>query len=96
MNVKVLGPGCGNCKRLFANTQEALKQLGLAVSATKVEDYAEIAKYNVMSTPALVVDEEVLFSGKVPSAKEIADLITKGRQEKPEGGGCGCGGSKCC
>ncbi|HAR42727.1 MAG TPA: redox-active disulfide protein 2 [Bdellovibrionales bacterium] len=94
MNVKVLGPGCANCKRLAANTQEALKQLGLEALVTKIEDYAEIAKYNVMSTPALVIDEKVLMTGKVPSVSELAEIISKGKVQKPQGG-C-CSGSGCC
>jgi len=78
MDIKQLGPGCANCKRLVANTQEALKQLGLDVPVTKVEDYAEIAKYGIMSTPALVIDEKLIFYGKVPVVKELAEMISKG------------------
>ena len=95
MNIKILGPGCANCKRLVANTVEALKQLKLDISVIKVEDYAEIAKYSIMSTPALVIDEKVLFNGKVPSVNELAEMIKKGVPQKPQGGGCGCSGGCC-
>jgi small redox-active disulfide protein 2 len=94
MNVKILGPGCANCKRLEANTKEALKQLGIDVLVTKIEDYAAIMKYGVMSTPALVIDEKVLLTGKVPSVKELAEIISKSKTEDSTGG-C-CSGSKCC
>ncbi|MGK5088825.1 thioredoxin family protein [Bdellovibrionota bacterium FG-2] len=94
MNIKILGPGCANCKRLTVNTQEALKQLGIDASVTKIEDYAEIAKYGIMSTPALVIDEKVLFNGKVPSVSELAEIISKGNEQKSKGG-C-CSGSSCC
>ena len=94
MKVKVLGPGCTNCKRLASNTQEALKKLGIDAPVLKIEDYAEIAKYSVMSTPALVIDEKVLFTGKVPSVMELTEIISKGTVQKSEGG-C-CSGSGCC
>lgn len=75
MIVKILGPGCRNCHALEERTREALTQLGLAADIETVTDYAEIAGYGVMKTPGLVVDEEVLVAGKVPSAKDIARLI---------------------
>lgn len=75
MIVKILGPGCRNCHALEERTREALTQLGLAADIEAVTGYAEIAGYGVMKTPGLVVDEEVLVAGKVPSAKDIARLI---------------------
>ncbi len=76
MIVKILGPGCRNCHALEERTREALTQLGLDADIQAVTDYAEIAGYGVMKTPGLVVDEEVLVAGKVPSAKELAQLLT--------------------
>lgn len=75
MNVKILGPGCKNCERLEARTREALQELGLDASVEKVTDYAQIAAYGVMKTPGLVVDEQVVVSGRVPTAREIAGLL---------------------
>lgn len=76
MIVKILGPGCTNCTRLERATREALAQLGLDATVEKVEDYPTIMGYGIMSTPALVVDEEVLFSGRVPKPAEIKQLLT--------------------
>ena len=75
MHIKVLGPGCRNCQNLERNTHAALASLGLDASGEKVTDYAEIAGYGVLRTPGLVVDEEVVASGRVPKPEEIADLL---------------------
>lgn len=75
MIIKILGPGCANCRSLERNTREALSQLGLEASIEKVEDYPSILGYGVMATPGLVVDETVLVSGRVPKAAEISALL---------------------
>jgi len=75
MIIKVLGPGCTNCKNLERVTREAVDALGLDATIEKVEDYAAIMGYGVMSTPALVVDEQVLVSGRVPKAAEVRELL---------------------
>jgi small redox-active disulfide protein 2 len=69
--IKVLGPGCANCRNLEKATRQALADLGLDATVEKVTDYPTIAGYGVMSTPALVVDERVLLSGRVPGAEEV-------------------------
>jgi len=71
MDVKVLGTGCAKCKSLEKLTKEVIEKNGINATVTKVEDIMEIMKYNVMSTPALVVNEEVKIKGKLPSADEI-------------------------
>ena len=63
MDIKILGPGCRNCATLEKRTHEALAELGQDATVTKVTDYAEIAAYGVMQTPALVIDEQVVVSG---------------------------------
>jgi len=75
MIIKVLGTGCTNCKNLERVTREAVDALGLDATIEKVEDYAAIIGYGVMSTPALVVDEQVLVSGRVPKAAEVRELL---------------------
>ncbi len=72
---KVLGSGCSNCKTLEARTTEALAGLGRTVKVEKVTDYAGIASYGVMSTPALAIDDQVVVAGRVPTVAELADLI---------------------
>ncbi len=75
MLIKVLGPGCANCKNLERVTREALAELGSEATIEKVEDYALIMGYGVMSTPALVIDEKVVVSGRVPKTSEVRELI---------------------
>ncbi len=76
MNVKILGPGCKNCRHLETRTREALEGLGLQAEVEKVTDYGEIASYGIMSTPGLVVDDQVLVSGRVPDTRELGELIS--------------------
>lgn len=75
MNIKILGTGCANCKKLEANTRKAVEVLNLDATVEKVEDMNAIMAYGVMSTPALVVDEQVKFMGRVPSPKEIQKYL---------------------
>ncbi|HOO32091.1 MAG TPA: thioredoxin family protein [Thermotogota bacterium] len=71
MTIKILGSGCSKCKKLEANARQAIKELGLEADVVKVQDIGDIMGYGVMSTPALVVDEEVKSSGKLLSAEDI-------------------------
>ncbi|MGB3013311.1 MAG: thioredoxin family protein [Candidatus Nanopelagicales bacterium] len=75
MKIKILGPGCANCQRLEERTKEAVEALGLDVNLEKVTDAAEIASYGIMRTPGLVVDDTVVVAGRVPSTREISDLL---------------------
>jgi len=77
MEIKILGIGCKNCVNLAKNTEEALKELGMEATITKVTDMKDIAKYGIMRTPGLVFDEKVVSYGKVASADEIAELLKK-------------------
>jgi small redox-active disulfide protein 2 len=75
MDIKILGTGCVNCKHLETLTRTALDELGLAVEIEKVTDAGEIVSWGVMSTPALVIDDEVVVSGRVPPADQIKQFI---------------------
>ena len=75
MIVKILGPGCANCKNLERLTREALAELGQDAVVEKVEDYPTIMGYGIMSTPGLVVDEKVLVSGRIPRPAEVRELL---------------------
>lgn len=75
MIIKILGPGCRNCANLERVTRQALEDLGLDATVEKVEDYPTIVAYGVMATPALVVDERVLTSGRVPTRQEVRELL---------------------
>jgi small redox-active disulfide protein 2 len=71
IQVKVLGSGCPNCKRLESETRAALEAAAVRYELTKVTDYADIAAYGVMQTPALVINEQVVSSGKIPKRDQI-------------------------
>lgn len=77
MEIKILGTGCAKCKTLEKLTREVLEKNGIEASVTKVEDIAEIMKYRILSTPALVVNENVEIKGRVPSAAEIIEVLSK-------------------
>jgi len=88
MEIKILGTGCPKCKTLEKITREVVEQNGIdatvikvedGIDATviKVEDIYQIMKYGVMTTPALVVNEKVEIKGRIPSAEEIKQLLTK-------------------
>ena len=75
MHIKILGAGCANCTRLEQVTREALDALGLEATVEKVTDYGEIAAYGIMRTPGLVVDEQVVVAGRVPTAAHVRELL---------------------
>ena len=75
MKIKVLGTGCAKCKLLYAEAQKAVTTSGVVVELEKVEKIDEIMKYGVMMTPALVIDEQVKASGRIPPALEIVSWI---------------------
>ena len=75
MKIEVLGTGCAKCKTLYENTKKALQESGTVAEVVKVEDIRSIMKYGVMSTPALVIDGQVKFSGKVASVGEIMGML---------------------
>lgn len=75
MIIKILGPGCNNCRNLERATREAIATMDIDATIEKVEDYPAIVSYGVMSTPALVVDEKVVVSGRVPTPAQIQELL---------------------
>ena len=75
MEIKVLGAGCPNCKRLEKLAREAISELGVDAAVTKVTDFDQIMAYDIVATPALVIDEQVLVSGHVPRKDEVRSWI---------------------
>jgi len=75
LKIKVLGPGCANCKRLEQIAQREVKNLSVEADIEKVTDYGQIMGYGVMSTPGLVINEQVVSFGRVPTNQEVADWI---------------------
>ncbi len=78
--IKILGSGCKKCKELEANTRKVLETLGMDPAVDHITDFAQIAAYGVMTTPALVVDGKVVSYGKVLKAEEVAAILKKERQ----------------
>ena len=77
MEIKVLGTGCPKCKSLEKITRETVEKSGIDARVIKVEDIGDIMNYGVMRTPALVINEKVVLSGRVPSEKELTEILTQ-------------------
>ena len=71
MEIKVLGTGCPKCRKVYANAQRAIADLGIAVKLEKVEAIDEILRYGVMMTPAVVINGRVRASGRIASVEEL-------------------------
>ena len=75
ISVKVLGPGCANCKKLEVVVRKVLASQGLAAEVEKVTDYADIMKWNILSTPGLVVNNKVVSTGRIPAESELRSWL---------------------
>ena len=75
MEVKVLGPGCAKCKSTYVVVEKIIKENNLDATLTKVDDIVEMMSYNILSTPAVVVDGEVRIKGHVPSENEVKEAL---------------------
>ncbi|MFT3892686.1 MAG: thioredoxin family protein [Anaerolineales bacterium] len=76
LTIKVLGSGCANCKRVEQIARKVVTTLGIEAEIIKVTDYNDIASYNILSTPGLVINEKVVSSGRIPSEAEITTFVT--------------------
>lgn len=77
INVKVLGSGCANCKRLEATVRKVVETKGVQADIEKVTDYAEIMKWPILSTPGLVVNGKLVSAGRIPTEAEIANWLAE-------------------
>jgi small redox-active disulfide protein 2 len=82
LTIKVLGPGCDNCKKLAYLTERAVSHLSIEAKIEKVTDYAEIMKYPILSTPGLVLNEKLVVSWRIPSEAEITTFLTTAMMEE--------------
>ena len=75
LNIKVLGPGCANCKKLEEIAREAVAAVGVGAEITKVTDMQQIIAYDVLKTPGLVINEKLVSSGRIPTPASVAEWI---------------------
>lgn len=75
IEIKVLGPGCANCKRLEQIARKAIDKLAVEANLVKVTDYQQIVDLGVMSTPGLIVNDKVVSSGRIPSEDEVTAWV---------------------
>jgi len=77
IEIKVLGPGCPKCKTTYSNVLEALKKTNMEANVEKVEDIEEMMKYNVLTTPVLMINGEMKVKGRIAQVSEIVDFLKK-------------------
>ena len=75
LEIKVLGPGCANCSKLEQNTRKAVSEMGFEADIDKITDYGEIMSYPILSTPGLVINGDVVCSGRVPTQAEVTTWL---------------------
>lgn len=73
--IKVLGPGCPKCKTTYNNVLEALKQLNIQADVIKIDDIEEMMKYNILTTPVLMIDDVIKVKGRVAQVEEIKEFL---------------------
>ena len=87
MKIKILGPGCARCRQLEQTAKEVVKELGLEAAIEEVKDMKKIMQYPILTTPGLVVNEELVCSGKVPNKAEVTRFIINAldKEERAKG-----------
>ena len=75
LTIKVLGPGCPNCNQVEQIARKAVDEMGMQAEFTKVSDYGDIMQYEILSTPGLVINENVVCSGRIPSQAEVTTWL---------------------
>lgn len=86
MKIKVLGPGCPRCHQLEQTVKDVVKELAVDASIEEVKDVKKIMAYPILTTPGLVVNEELVCSGKVPNKAEVTKLIVNSLEREQRDG----------
>ena len=81
LTIKVLGSGCANCKRLEQIARQVVSDMALEAEIIKVTEYPEIMKYNILSTPGLVINEKIVSSGRIPTPAEVTTWLVNAEME---------------
>ena len=82
MNIKILGTGCAKCHQLEQVTRDVVKELAIDATVEEVKDIKKIMNYHILTTPGLVINEELVCSGKVPSKAEVTQLLINGLEKE--------------
>lgn len=80
LTIKVLGSGCANCKRLEQIARKVIEEMSIEAEVVKVTEYPDIMKYNIMSTPGLVINEKVVSYGRIPTPAEVTTWVADALQ----------------
>jgi small redox-active disulfide protein 2 len=81
LNIKVLGPGCDNCKKVESIARNAVVSLSVQAEITKITDWVEIKKYPILSTPGLVINEKLVCAGRIPNEAEVTTWLVNAEME---------------
>lgn len=97
MKIKILGSGCATCGKLFELTKQAVDELEIKADLEHITDIQKIIELGIMSSPVMLIDEQVVLSGQVPDLEKIKEIITSFTSDqecpgKDVSGGCSCGG----
>ena len=94
--IKILGTGCSKCHAMASIVQDVIQENNINATIEKIEDIMEIMEYNVMSTPALVVDEVITIKGRIPSKTEVLDILKSSNSIKKDNSKTDCCSNDCC
>jgi small redox-active disulfide protein 2 len=81
LTIKILGPGCSNCKNVEAIARKAAADMGMQADFVKITEWAEIKKYPILATPGLVVNEKLVCAGRIPSEAEVTTWLVNAEME---------------